>query len=136
MAELALRDVSRVGRELGRARLTDLPSRLTVLELLERRIRAEVREYNRDPGPVYVGFVQPEGAVRYSDGHRLARPRRLDAERFVAATRAAITAGLVGFVVDGELTRDPSTVVAPDELDEVVIRLERPVIARDPDPSA
>jgi len=136
---LLMRDVSRAGHELGRTILGGLPPRLTIGALLERRIRDEVAAYNRDPGTIYVGFVQPEDAMRYSDGHRMRRPRTLDADRFVLAARQAVEVGLLSFRiggrvdgrVDGETVGDLDLEVAPAELEEIVAVMERPVVARD-----
>ena len=132
MAGILLRDVSRAGHELGRIELEDLPERLTLRALLARRIRDEVAAYNAEPGPVYVGFVQPEDAVRYSDGHRMRRPRRLDAERFVQAAEQAAEAGLLRVALGETLVSDLDVEVALAEHDELVLVLERPVVARDP----
>ncbi len=128
---LLMRDVSRAGHELGRALLAGLPARLTIGALLERRIRDEVAAYNRAPGPRYVGFVQPEDAMRYSDGHRMRRPRTLDADRFVLAAQQAVEVGLLSFRIDGRTVGDLDVEVAPAELEEIVAVMERPVVARD-----
>lgn len=128
---LLMRDVSRAGHELGRTVLSGLPERLTIGALLESRIRAEVAAYNRDPGPTYVGFVQPEDAMRYSDGHRMRRPRTLDADRFVLAARQAVAFGLLSFRIGGRTVGDLDVEVAPAELGEIVAVMERPVVARD-----
>lgn len=132
MARILLRDVSRAGHELGRIELEDLPDRLTLRTLLATRIRHEVAAYNAEPGPVYVGFVQPEDAVRYSDAHRMRRPRLLDAERFVQAAEQAADAGLLRVAVGEQLVSDLDVEVAPAEHAELVVVLERPVVARDP----
>jgi hypothetical protein len=129
--ELLMRDISRAGHELGRTMLADLPEHLTIRALLGRRIRDEVSVYNRDPGPVYVGFVQPEDAVRYRDGHRMRRPRPLDADRFVLAAEQAVDAGLLSFRFGDRTVDDLDVEVVPAELDEIVAVMERPVVARD-----
>lgn len=130
-SSLVMRDLSRAGHELGRTTLVGLPACLTIGALLERRIRAEVAAYNRAPGPMYVGFVQPEDAVRYHDGHRMRRPRRLDADRFVLAAQQAVEVGLLSFRVGDRTVDDLDVEVAPAELDEIVAVMERPVVARD-----
>lgn len=128
---LLVRDVTSAGRELGRATLEGLPPTLSLGELLTTRVRADVERYNADPGTVYVGLVQPADAIRYSDGHHLRAPRRLDADRYVEAARAAVGAGLLAFVLDGEATDDLTRDVEVARLDEVVMLLRRPVVARD-----
>ncbi len=132
MAGILLRDLSRAGHELGRIQLEDLPERLTLRALLATRIRREVAAYNAGPGPVYVGFVQPEDAVRYSDSHRMRRPRRLDADHFVLAAEQAAEAGLLRFQLGEQLVSDLDLEVTLAEHAELVAVLERPVVARDP----
>ncbi len=135
MSEVLLRDVSRAGHELGRRTVQDLPSRASIRTILEQAIRTEVAAYNADPGPVYVGFVQPEDAMRYSDGHRMRRPRTLDPDRFVQAALEAVAAGLLRFRLDdGVETDDLEHPVEVDAVSEVVAVLERPVVARDAPP--
>lgn len=131
MAEVHFIDRSRSGHELGRSVVADLPERLSLGALLERRIRAEVAAYNADPGPRYVGLVQPEDAIRYSDGHRLRTPRTLDGDRFVLAFVQAVAAGLVELRVGELVTAELTTQVdlTDDTLVEVV--MARPVVVRE-----
>jgi hypothetical protein len=131
VARLTMRDVTRAGRELQRAELDDLPASLTVAELLEARVRTDVARYNADPGPVYVGLVQPADAIRHRDGHHLRDPRPLDADRFVAAAREAVATGILAIVVGGNAVQDLDTEVVVADHDEVVALLGRGVVARD-----
>lgn len=127
---LRMRDLSEAGHELGRAHLDDLPDVVTLGELLQLRVRADVDRYNRDPGPVFAGLVQPADSIRHSDGHRMHAPRRLDADQFGAAALQAVAAGLLWLVVDGERLTDLDHRIAVDAHDEVVAVLRRPVVAR------
>ncbi|MEX2548924.1 MAG: hypothetical protein WD638_01750 [Nitriliruptoraceae bacterium] len=130
---MRIRDVSRAGHELGSAELHDLPPRITLRVLLAARIRAEVAAYNVDPGPTYVGVVQPEGSIRYSYGHRVGAPRVLDADRFVAAFEQAVTAGLARVAIDGDPASDDlDRMIDTGEVAEVTVVLERGIVARDP----
>lgn len=124
-------DLSRSGHHLGRGRLTDLPARLPLRELLERRVRAEVAAYNAEPGPVYVGLVQPHDAMRYSDGARMSSPRQLDADVFAAAVREALDAGMLYLRAGQRALTAPDDEVAVADLDEVTVVLHRPVVAHD-----
>ena len=131
VAGLLMRDVSRAGVELGRARLEGLPARLTVGELLARRVRADVTVYNADPGPVFAGLVQPADAIRHSDGFHLRRPRPLEADVLVAAAQQAVRAGLLRVQAGEAMLDDLDAQLAADEHDEVVAVLARPVVADD-----
>lgn len=129
VGEVLMRDVTRAGRELGRRRLTGLPSTLSLGALLDTRIRTEVADYNRAPGPVFVGLVQPEDSIRYSDGYRMRQPRPLDAEVAITAARQAVEAGMLAFQLGDERVTDLDRPVVPDDVDEVLAVLERPVVA-------
>lgn len=125
-----MRDQSRGGHVLGGAIVEGLPDQTTLGEVLEARVRAEVHDYNTDPGPVYRGLVAPEDSVRYSDGLRMGHPRQLDADRFVQAAREAVAAGVVRFRFADVVTDDLSTLVDVARVGEIVVDLARPVIAR------
>ena len=106
-----MRDVTRAGRELGRRVVDDLPVSLSVGELLEARIRAEVAAYNDDPGPVFVGLVQPADSIRHSDGYRMRTPRPLDADVAVVAAHEAVEVGMLSLQVEisGSPTSPPAS---------------------------
>lgn len=124
-------DLSRSGHHLGRGRLTDLPASLPLRELLERRARAEVAAYNAEPGPVYVGLVQPHDAMRYSDGSRMRVPRQLDGDAFAAAVREALEAGALYARAGQRVFAASDDEVAVADLEELTVVLHRPVIAHD-----
>lgn len=124
-------DQSRSGHHLGRGRLTDLPARLRLGELLDRRVRSEVAAYNADPGPVYRGLVQPHDAMRYSDGSRMATPRQLDADAFAAAVGEALQAGMMHIQAGSRVLATGDEEIAVADLDEVTVVLHRPVVAHD-----
>lgn len=123
-------DLSSARRPLGTGVLADAPSPCTVADLLERRVRAEVAAYSRDPGPVYVGLVQPHDAVRLSAGCRVRTPRPLDPEPFVTALREALAAGHVHVEVAGARSLGDATLELPDGA-EVTVVLQRPLAAQD-----
>jgi hypothetical protein len=129
VSEILMRDVTRAGRELSRSYLTHLPASLSLGALLDTRIRTEVEAYNEQPGPVFVGLVQPADSIRHSDGYRMRQARELDADVAVAAARQAVAVGMLGFEVGDERVTDLETPVDLDQHDEVVAVLERPVVA-------
>jgi hypothetical protein len=92
--------------------------RLTVRELIRRRVFQEVAEYNaRTPG-VFQGLVRPEDAERVLNGYALRTPRRMDPE---AQTRLALQAfagnGFLVLVGDRQVTD-------PDEEIELLLGTE------------
>lgn len=130
MGSLEMRDASHAGHELGRAHLADLPGAVTVGELLRIRVRDDVARYNADPGPVFRGLVQPADSVRHSDGHHMRMPRTLDADHLVSAAEQAVAAGLLWFTIGGEAITDMDHRIDPDEHDEIIAVLRRPIVAR------
>ncbi|MFJ9691510.1 hypothetical protein [Kitasatospora sp. NPDC101183] len=54
--------------------------RLTVGELIRRRVFQEVAEYNARTPEVFRGLVQPQEAERVLNGYALRTPRRIDPE--------------------------------------------------------
>ena len=62
---------------------------LTVRELIRRRVRHEVEEYNRSGPEYFRGLVQPTEAERTLNGYRIRTRRALDwNEQFDAAVKA------------------------------------------------
>ncbi|MGC0418274.1 hypothetical protein [Embleya sp. AB8] len=57
-----------------------LEERLTVRELIRRRVFQEVAEYNAKAPQVFQGLVQPPDAERMLNGYALRTPRRIDPE--------------------------------------------------------
>lgn len=132
VSEILMRDVTRAGRELGRCQLTELPSTLSLGDLLVTRIRTDVARYNQQPGPVFVGLVQPADSIRHSDGFRMRQPRPLDADLAVVAARQAVAAGMLAFQLHEQRLTDLDGVLDVDAHDEILAVLERPVVVAPP----
>ncbi|MFJ8197723.1 hypothetical protein [Streptomyces sp. NPDC096152] len=81
--------------------------RLTVRELIRRRVFQEVAEYNARTPRVFQGLVQPRDAERVLNGYALRTPRRIDPG---AQAELALTAfagnGFLVLVGDRQVT-DP-----------------------------
>lgn len=77
--------------------------KMTVRELIARRIRAEVRAHNARPVDIYRGLVQPTEAERVLNGYRLQKPRQIDEEAQVSkAIEAFERNGFLLFVGDAQ----------------------------------
>ena len=70
--------------------------RMTVRELITRRIRAEVRAHNATPVEIYRGLVQPAEAERVLNGYRFKEARQIDED-------AQITKAMEAFQGNGFL---------------------------------
>ena len=79
--------------------------RLTVGELIRRRVFQEVAEYNARTPRVFQGLVQPEDAERVLNGYALRTPRRIDPEAQTGlALRAFAGNGFLVLVGDRQTT--------------------------------
>ncbi len=127
---MLIRDVSRAGHELSRAEVDDLRGTMALGAVLAHRVRTEVADYNQAPSELFTGLVQPVDAVRYAAGSRLRVPRTLDAERCVQAVEEAAAAGVLRVRVDGgELIADLGQELEVEAVSELLVVLERPVVA-------
>ncbi|WP_031477660.1 hypothetical protein [Streptomyces bicolor] len=79
--------------------------RLTVRELIRRRVFQEVAEYNAGTPEVFQGLVQPQDAERVLNGYAMRARRRIDPE---AQTELALKAfagnGFLVLVGDRQVT--------------------------------
>src|SRR5262249_62042002 len=90
--------------------------RVTVRELIERRVTQEVEEYNRAQPEYFQGLVQPTDAERVLNGYRLRQKRMLDlGEQRARAVEAFQRAGFFVLLDDRQLDRlDDEIAVRPD----------------------
>jgi hypothetical protein len=87
--------------------------RVTVRELIERRVRAEVERHNAAPTEYFKGLVQPTEAERELNGYRLREARRIDPEEQARlATESFARQGFLLLVDDDQID---------DLADEVVL---------------
>ncbi len=79
--------------------------RITVRELIERRVTQEVEEYNRAQPEYFQGLVQPTDAEQVLNGYRLRKKRLLDAaEQRARAVEAFSSNGFFLLVDDHQVT--------------------------------
>lgn len=74
-----------------------LSERVTVRELIRKRVYQEVQDYNLRLPEIFHGLVQPTDTERALNGFRLRTPRRIDWEE--QAERALEAFGRNGFMV-------------------------------------
>ena len=103
--EVVIKDETTSGDVLGELALQLQAEQTSVREIIETRVRAEVRAYNASKVlGTFKGLVQPTDAERQLNGRRQ-RPRRVDADAQVAAALTAFERGHVLVLVD-DLQRD------------------------------
>jgi hypothetical protein len=86
--------------------------RVTLRELIRRRIHQEVAEFNAAGTAMFRGLVQPSSAERTPDGYRLRPGHRVDPDEQFA--RAVEAFGRNGFVV---LVSDHQVLSLDEEID-------------------
>jgi len=79
-AVLRIVDESSTGEQLHELtiELRLVREKMSVRELITRRVRAEVRLHNARPTEMYRGLVQPREAERVLNGYRLAKTAQID----------------------------------------------------------
>jgi hypothetical protein len=109
---LTIRDERAPGRPTASFALEDVPSRLTVRDLIRTRVRDEVARYNAAPTREFRLLVQPVGAEMSPNGFRFKKPRKLDWEQQADAAIEAF--GRNGFIL---LVGDRQVVELDEELE-------------------
>lgn len=106
-----VKDESATGKERGRILLDDVPSAVSVRDLVRFRVREEVARHNSQPAPVFRGLVQPTDSEVELNGYRLREPRKLDWEKQADVAVKAFAKNGYFVLVDGRQV---------ESLDEVV----------------
>ncbi len=132
MPHIDMREVSPAGHELSRGTVEGLAGEAPLRDIIRARIDTEVAAYNQAPGIVYVGMVQPEDAIRHSDGFRMRTPRPLDGDQLFTAVEEAVSAGVVHFLADERALDDLDAVIDPGTTELITTVMQRPIVARAP----
>src|SRR5262245_43326311 len=78
---LTLYDETSTGERTEAVSLEFFTERVTVRELIRRRVYEEVREYNLKDPEYFRGLVQPTDAERVLNGYKLRQRRKIDWEQ-------------------------------------------------------
>jgi hypothetical protein len=106
-----VQDQSSTGRLTGMVELEDIPSAITVRDLIRTRVREEVARHNAEPARAFAGLVMPEGAEPGRDRYLVPGRRRIDWE--AQADRAVEAFARNGFFL---LVDDRQVTVLDEEL--------------------
>ncbi|MGW2828745.1 hypothetical protein [Streptomyces sp. NPDC001286] len=105
MAIVTFVDETTAGERGAGRRLEVAEERLTVRELIRRRVFQEVAEYNAHTPGVFQGLVQPADTERVPNGYALRTPRRVDPEAQTQLALEAFTGnGFLVLVGDRQVT--------------------------------
>jgi hypothetical protein len=79
--DLVVADTTAAGQETARMLLKDVPSPITLGELIRFRVREEVARHNARPSRWFDGLVRPKDAEAAMNGYERRKPRWLDWEK-------------------------------------------------------
>ena len=94
---LTIRDATTLGDDRPVFALEFLTERITVRELIRRRVYQDVKDYNVTQTEMFYGLVKPTDAEQTLNGYKLKQPRRIDWE--VQAEKAIEAFDRNGFIV-------------------------------------
>jgi hypothetical protein len=78
---VALRDESTSGKSVSTQVLHDIPTTITLRDLIRTRVRDEVARFNAERAWTFAGLVAPEGAEAAPEGYVVPHGRTIDWER-------------------------------------------------------
>ena len=81
MPTITIYDETSTGERTEAVSLSFFTERVTVRELIRRRVYEEVQEYNLKDPEYFRGLVQPTDAERVLNGYRLRQRRKIDWEK-------------------------------------------------------
>lgn len=103
-ATVFIQDETTLGETIHRFPLRLVSEKITVRELIKRRIQSEVEEYNRTLPEVFNGFIQPTEAERLLNGFKVKEKRKIDwQDQFEKAVQAFEHNGFVLIVNDRQM---------------------------------
>jgi hypothetical protein len=116
--QLQITDASTLGGASPVFVLDFLTDRITVRELIRRRVYQEVKDYNTQQPEYFRGLVQPTEAEQTLNGYRLKRRRQIDWEQqFEQALQAFAGNGFVLLVDDRQMDDlEAEIVVSPETM--------------------
>lgn len=119
MGFVTILDEAPSGERFGSRKLEILTEKITLRELIHRRIREEVEEFNRNQSDVFAGLMQPTDTERVLNGYRLKSRRPLNWENQYAKALEAF--GQNGFfvIIDGKQIEELDEPITLRETSEV-----------------
>ncbi|WP_437094389.1 hypothetical protein [Streptomyces sp. enrichment culture] len=117
-------DETTTGERCAARGLEIAEERLTVRELIRRRVFQEVAEYNARTPEVFQGLVQPTDAERAVNGYALKEPRRIDPEEQTGlALRAFAGNGFLVLAGDRQVTDPDEEIDLPPGTEVTFLKL-------------
>jgi len=89
LVNLSIKDETAGGKILNELVISLESELLTVKDIIEARVNAEVKSYNEKLPEIYRGLVQPQDAELALNGYKLKEKKKVDAEKQVYIALAA-----------------------------------------------
>ena len=119
MGFLTILDETPSGESFTARRLEIASESITVRELIRRRVREEVEEFNRKQSDVFHGLVQPTETEQVLNGYRLKARRQLSWENQYEKALNAFEKNGFFMIVDGHQMEALDEVIPLRETSEV-----------------
>lgn len=97
---VTIKDETSGGKPLNSVTIELPASLVTVQEIIEKRVIAEVNEYNKKRNENYYGLVQPDGAEIILNGFRLQKFRTIDAKKQIEIAKQAFLSNGFFILID------------------------------------
>jgi len=119
MGFVTILDEAASGERLATHRLEISTEKITLRELIQRRICEEVEEFNRSQSDVFRGLIQPTDTERVLNGYRLQTRRQLNWENQYAKALEAFEKNGFFVIIDGQQVEKLDEVIPLRETSEV-----------------
>ena len=120
MGFVTILDESPSGESFTARRLEIASESITVRELIRRRVREEVEEFNRKQSDVFHGLVQPTETEQVLNGYRLKARRQLSWENQYEKALNAFEKNGFFMIVDGHQMEALEEVIPLRETSEFI----------------
>jgi hypothetical protein len=116
--KVVVRDETAAGHEVA-TQVIEMPSTVTLRDVIRHRVREEVARYNLDRGATFTGLVQPTDTEAELNGYRMRAPRTVDWERQADIAIAGFESNAFFVVVRHRQVEDLGEVLDLSDTDEV-----------------
>ncbi len=97
---VTIKDETTGGKTFHSVQIELSTSLVTVGEIIEKRVTAEVNQYNKKRNENYYGLVQPDGAEVILNGFRLQKFRPLSSEKQIQIAKDAFLQNAFFMLID------------------------------------
>lgn len=119
MGFITILDEAASGERFGTRKLEISTGKITLRDLIQRRIREEVEEFNRKQSDVFCGLIQPTNTERVLNGYRLKARRQLSWENQYTKAPEAFKNNGFFVIIDGQQVENLDEVIPLRESSEV-----------------